>query len=474
MRIGTKILFTNAMNLLLIAVIGIFAIRETNMVLAKLRFVEISDDLNASFLEMRLSEKNYFLYKESGNIQQIIDRLNSAIDTINMELVNIKLAVGSQTVEEMLRMIEDYRAVLVSLRINPENIEAQESVREKGQALRAFSSNITKSERDNVNHLVLVSGRLLLFGTLAVIALSFVVLSYISRKIATSLKFVESIALSISKGDFHHKVVAVPSDDEVGSVIKAVNAMSEDLAEREEELMQAKKLSSLGILTAGVAHELTNPLNNISMTAQTFQDVYASLTDEERISFMTTVESETDRIRDVVSNLMDFAKPRELTLQMADLNNVIRRTLPLIRNMIEVANLDIELDLDPRLPQVVIDESQMRQVLINLISNAVQASDPRMSITICTRSRASGGIEVAVSDTGKGIPAEQIEHLFDPFFTTKGEGGTGLGLSITYGIIKRHNGDIRVVSTPGEGSTFIVWLPTAAAEKTRKEDESDQ
>lgn len=474
MKIGTKILFSNALNLLLIAVIGIFAIRETNMVLAKLRFVEISDDLNASFLEMRLSEKNYFLYKESGNIQEIIDRLDASIDTINTELVNIELVVGHQTFVEMLGLVEDYRSVLISLQKTPDDIEAQETVREKGQALRAYSSNITKSERENVNHLVLVSGRLLFFGIVAVIALSFAILSYISRKISRSLQFVESIAVAISKGDFHHKTVAVPSDDEVGSVIRAVNAMSEDLAEREEELMQAKKLSSLGILTAGVAHELTNPLNNISMTAQTFQEVYDNLTDEDRMSFMRTVESETDRIRDVVSNLMDFAKPRELALKPADLNDVIHRTLPLVRNMIEVSNLDIGLNLDPDLPQVVIDEGQMRQVLINLITNAAQASDPRMTITITTRRRTSGGSEVMVSDTGRGIPPEQIEHLFDPFFTTKGEGGTGLGLSITYGIIKRHGGDIRVVSAPGEGSTFTVWLPPAdSAEKTKKEVDSD-
>jgi len=473
MKIGTKILFSNALNLILIALIGIFAIRETNMVLAKLRFVEISDDLNASFLEMRLSEKNYFLYEESGNIQEIIDRLDTAIDTIDSELVNIEIAVGHKTFVDMLRLVKDYRSVLLSLQETPHDMEAQEKVREKGQALRAYSSHITKSERDNVNHLVLLSGKVLFVGIVAVIMLSLVILSYISRKISRSLKFVESVAMAISKGDFHHKHVSIPSDDEVGSVIRAVNAMSEDLAEREEELMLAKKLSSLGILTAGVAHELTNPLNNISMTAQTFQDVYEDLSDEERLSFMGTVESETDRIRDVVSNLMDFAKPRELSLHKADLNDVIRRTLPLVRNMIEVANLDIELDLDPVLPKVVIDQGQIRQVLINLISNAVQASDPRMTITVFTHSRTSGGVEMAVSDTGKGISPEQIEHLFDPFFTTKGEGGTGLGLSITYGIIKRHNGDIKVVSTPGEGSTFIVWLPPAEAEKTSKEAESD-
>ncbi len=466
MKIENKILLSNTLSLVLIAVIGLFAIRETNLVLTKLHFVEIADDLNASFLEMRLSEKNYFLYKEAVDLRDILDKLDSTYGTIMSERESIELAVGRDTIDELVMRLSEYRNVVDKVLKSQGDISgAQELVREKGKALRTFSDDITRAERDNVNRLVYNAAKLMLFGTMAVIVISFVILRVISRKVSRSLRTVETLAETISQGDFHLKGLDAPSNDEVGSVIRAINQMSERLAEREDELVQAKKLSSLGILTAGVAHELTNPLNNISMTAQTYQELYAKLSEAQRISFMATIESETDRIRDIVRNLLDFAKPKELALQPIDINEVIRHTLPLVRNMLEISNLDLDLDLRPGLPRVVIDEGQIRQVLVNLITNAAQASSPRMSISISSRRAAAGGVEASVSDTGKGIPQEQVPHLFDPFFTTKGEGGTGLGLSISYGIIKKHGGEIRVSSTVGKGSTFTVVLPSTPAVK---------
>ena len=149
--------------------------------------------------------------------------------------------------------------------------------------------------------------------------------------------------------------------------------MSEELAHREEEIIQSKKLASLGILTAGVAHEITNPLNNISMIAQTYAELYQKLGEEDRIEFMNKVDAETERIRKIVKNLLDFSKPKDANPKEADINAVIQKTLTLVQNMIDVSNIETSVHLADGLPHVFVDEHQIQQVLVNLVTNAVQA-----------------------------------------------------------------------------------------------------
>jgi signal transduction histidine kinase len=236
--------------------------------------------------------------------------------------------------------------------------------------------------------------------------------------------------------------------------------MSEELSHREEEIIQSKKLASLGILTAGVAHELTNPLNNISMMAQNFTEYYDSLGREDRIGLMTKVERETERIQEIVKNLLDFSKPKEANLQEADMNSVIAKTMTLVQNMLDISNITTKLGLDEGLPRIYLDENQIQQVLVNLITNAVQAMSLGGMLFMGTRlGRKGDSIEITVKDSGRGITPEFLPHIFDPFFSTKGDGGTGLGLSVSYGIIKNHKGDIRVESKSGVGTTFTIELP---------------
>jgi signal transduction histidine kinase len=243
-------------------------------------------------------------------------------------------------------------------------------------------------------------------------------------------------------------------------VITAINSMSEELAHREEQIIQSKKLASLGILTAGVAHEITNPLNNISMIAQTYDELYGSLSEKDRLEFMKKVDAETERIRKIVKNLLDFSKPKDANPKEADINAVIQKTLPLVQNMIDVSNIETTVKLEDGLPHLYIDEHQIQQVLVNLITNAVQATPAGGKLFISSRLEKGGdSVDITVMDTGRGISPEFLPHIFDPFFSTKGEGGTGLGLSVSSGIIKNHNGEIRVASKVGVGTTFTIELP---------------
>ncbi|MFI5296442.1 MAG: sensor histidine kinase, partial [Thermodesulfovibrionales bacterium] len=241
------------------------------------------------------------------------------------------------------------------------------------------------------------------------------------------------------------------------------------LRNREEELIQSKKLASLGILTAGVAHELTNPLNNISMIAQNYQEFYDVLSEGNRLDLMKKIEGETERIEEIVRNLLDFSKPKEAKLEERDINETVGKSLELMQNTLDISNVEVTTELGQGLHHVYIDDHQIQQVLVNLIVNAVHAMEHGGVLKLATRPGDEGQtVKVDVIDTGKGIPPEFLPHIFDPFFSTKGVGGTGLGLSVSYGIIKNHKGTIKVESTVGAGTTFTIEFPVY--NKSREEE----
>jgi two-component system NtrC family sensor kinase len=467
MKIENKVILSNVINGAFIILIGFFAFQNMSLVLTKLRFVEIADDLNASFLEMRLSEKNYFLYKDKKALPAIQSNLEMTMATIQGVREDIIRAIG----ESDLKMLEGHlraysRVVDEAVRGNPSDAQLESRLRAEGKKLKEFSDSITHLERKRVNDIILSSKHILIFSFWAILVFALLISHFISQKIVRSLREIERVTRSISGGNFH-KIEGFRSRDEMGSVITAINSMSEELGHREEQIIQSKKLASLGILTAGVAHEITNPLNNISMIAQTYEELYPHLSEKDRIEFMSKVDAETERIRKIVKNLLDFSKPKDANPREADINAVIQKTLTLVQNMIDVSNVETILNLDQGLPPVFVDVHQIEQVLVNLITNAVQAMSAGGKLYLASRAGHSGeSVEITVMDTGKGIAPEFLPHIFDPFFSTKGEGGTGLGLSVSYGIVRNHKGDIRVESKVGVGTTFTVELPRYQGENS--------
>jgi signal transduction histidine kinase len=460
MKIENKLIISNVMNGAFIILIGFFAIQNMNLVLTKLRFVEIADDLNASFLEMRIAEKNYFLYRDQKALNEIREKIDVARKTIDDERPNIVPAIGEQDLRKLESYLKVYAGHVMLLRSSRSwEADREAELRAAGKRLKEFSDSITQLERQRVNTIILNSKRILIFSFWAILASALLMGHFLSQKILRSLREIEKLTRSIAEGNFN-KIEGFQSKDELGAVITAINSMSEELSHREEQLIQAKKLASLGVLTAGVAHELTNPLNNISMIAQTYADLYGKLTEKQRIEFMGKVEAETVRIQKIVKNLLDFSKPKDANPRESDINAVIQKTLTLVQNMIDVANIETKLHLTEGIPHVFADEHQMQQVFVNLITNAVQAMRTGEKLYIGTRTGRQGDtVEITVMDTGKGISPEFLPHIFDPFFSTKGEGGTGLGLSVSYGIIKNHRGEIRVESKVGVGTTFTIELP---------------
>lgn len=460
MKIEKRITLSNIFNIGLIILVGLFALENLNVMLTKLRFVEIADDLNASFLEMRLSEKNYFLYHDDTALFEIKEKIDGTLLSINLVHRDIVKAIGEPNLETLRAYLLNYAAVVDEIRRGErDDPRLDVKFRTEGKKLREFSNTITKLERRRVNGIISTSKNVLFLSFGVIVITAVVVSHFISQQIVRSLRKIENLAGTISLGNFGTIEGEIPAD-EFGSLMTAINSMSQELRNREEELIQSKKLASLGILTAGVAHELTNPLNNISMIAQNFIEYHDILGKEKRIEMMDKVDAEAKRIEEIVRNLLDFSKPKEGNFAETDINETIRKALPLVQNMLDISNIDLKLSLDPGVPRVFIDAHQIQQVLVNLIVNAVQATASGGALYVSTYHDAEADtVKADIRDTGKGIPAEYLPHLFDPFFSTKGVSGTGLGLSVSYGIIKNHKGTIKVESEIGKGTTFCIELP---------------
>ncbi|MCK9294944.1 MAG: ATP-binding protein [Desulfobulbaceae bacterium] len=461
MKIVNKIYLSNGVHILLIVLIGIFALHNLNTILTKFRFIVIAEGLNTAFLEMRLAEKNYFLSGDDEALVSIKIRIDQTTETLRQVQQPIILAVGNDKYWKLRYYLDEYAQLVDAIdRAHIRDPGAQKELRQVGQNLKTFSEDITDLESEQIGAIIVHSKNILLYSFWAVVLFALIFSNVIVRNIGNSLSKVVGLTRSISQGNFH-TIEAKPSGDEMGAVFSAVNTMAEELQKREKEIVQSKKLASIGVLVAGVAHELNNPLNNISMIAQTYAEVYDSLSREDRISFMERVDEETERLRVIINNLLDYAKPKEQHLSRMAANPVIQKTLALVQNMLDISNIKIKLGLARDLPDIYIDVHQIQQILVNMATNAIQAMDKGGVLSIDTRFvPEEDTVEIVISDNGKGIAPEFIDHIFDPFFTTKEESGTGLGLWVSYGIIKNHQGNIRVKSEVGVGTTFIISLPT--------------
>ena len=241
----------------------------------------------------------------------------------------------------------------------------------------------------------------------------------------------------------------------------------QELREKQEQLVQAGKLATLGELTTGVAHELNNPLNNTALFVGNAIDlIELGATDSRRaVRELLHAMEQVRKATEIISHLRTFGRAAPASREPISLRQVIERALFLLQEQFRVREVEVTIDLGPEELVVVGNPIQLEQVFINLLTNArdAVADAPRKAIRI-SGSAGSAAVEIAFTDTGAGIPPGLERRIFDPFFTTKEVGkGTGLGLSITYGIIKEHGGTISVLSPPGAGATFLIHLPRAPA-----------
>ena len=247
-----------------------------------------------------------------------------------------------------------------------------------------------------------------------------------------------------------------------------IQRREQELRDKQEQLVQAGKLATLGELTTGVAHELNNPLNNIGLFVGNAVDlVDLGVADRERIvRELKNAMQQVRKATEIISRLRTFGRVASVSREPVSIDQVIERALSLMQEQLRGRDIEIDLDLSPAAPVVVGNAIQLEQVFINLLTNArdAMADSPRKMVRISTRV-VHDVVDLVFSDTGSGIPEGLEQRIFDPFFTTKEVGqGTGLGLSITYGIIKDHGGAIAVANRPQGGAVFQIRLPRAPAD----------
>lgn len=226
--------------------------------------------------------------------------------------------------------------------------------------------------------------------------------------------------------------------------------------EMESRMMQAERLASVGRLAAGVAHQINNPLANISITAQMLLAKKGNSADAQDLKLIV---DQAEAASKITHDLLDFSRAREPRMEMLSVNDEILKVLKLLSSQLSINEIKVEHNLDSALPEISGDVKQLQQVFVNIINNAVEAMPKGGTLKIATQTQ-DGYVEVRISDTGIGIPEKHLGKIFDPFFTTKEVGkGTGLGLSVAHGIVEKHGGSIGVESKLNRGTTFIIKLP---------------
>jgi signal transduction histidine kinase len=238
--------------------------------------------------------------------------------------------------------------------------------------------------------------------------------------------------------------------------------MLEELDSRQTAMVESHKLKAIGTLTAGVAHELNNPINNIMLTAYSLLEEYEELSKKDMLEMINDLIKEADRSRSIVRNLLDFARESESVSELLDLGVLVQETLKLASNQIKVSDVKVDITVQPNLPQVRGDKQKLKQVFLNIILNAVAAVQKHGEIKIdVEQTDPRGFLAVHIRDDGCGIADHILPYIFDPFFTAKKPGkGSGLGLSVSQGIVNIHGGRIHVESEEGEYTRFTVFLPS--------------
>lgn len=288
-----------------------------------------------------------------------------------------------------------------------------------------------------------------------------------SNRLMGPIKRLSKATEVLGKGhyDIH---VDVTSRDEIGGLAKSFNHMVDELQVREydlieanNQLVQAAKMAAFGELGAGIAHEVKNPLAGILGLSQLSMRRLKS--DDPIYDNLLRIEFETKRCRDIIDNLMRFARQEKVDFIAIDVNSVIKNAISIVDHQLTINGVKIEQQLADELPKIMGDGNQIQQIVMNFMINAQQAMQEKPGIVKLSTSLIEDDlIEMRISDTGPGIPEEIQDKIFQPFFTTKEAGkGTGLGLSVTYGIIKDHMGTVSIESQAGKGATFVVRFPVA-------------
>jgi len=462
--IRNKILLAFSLFIVISGLIWLRSYCSQHILHQKLEIIEMKNNLFNTILEARRYEKNFFLSFDKANIKQALDYLDRAEDILLAITTKYGKYTLAKDLPERLSEIRTYKKSLSELLHLQENgvlFVSQDTVKliqGQGRKITTELENIVAQEGQFTRSLVKKAKTIHLIALVPIVILSILVALFLVFNVMRPLKTTERAIQKIAAGDFKN-IPEIATGDEFESLVTSLNNMIMELNKRSEELVQARKLASLGRLTSGVAHELNNPLNNISTSIQIMVEEMDQDVSRYHKELLNGVEKEVDRGKNIVRALLEFSRARSFTMKRANFKDLINGALKRIKTDMP-DNIRLKVDVAEDI-HVHAGPERIERVLSNLMLNAVQAMQNGGTITITACEQDENNMfSFQVQDTGTGIPEEHIAKIFDPFFTTREIGkGSGLGLSIVYGIIEQHGGKISVSSEEGQGATFTVSLP---------------
>ena len=447
---------------------------------SKISYLEEISKVEEAALEIRRFEKNYFLYGDRQSLGTAFYHLNRVQSLYEKNLSKIEELISPEQSREFRESLTDYERLLKECASlagegkcfeTPETrAEYEKQIRKSGSSILEIAENLAKQKRASIRETISANMKLLLLG-LTVAGVGFVAIaSFLLGRVNRSLRQLEKSAESFAKGEFE-PIDNLPPEKEIRQIFTSFNNMASKLREREEQLVQSKKLASLGTMLAGVAHEINNPLSNISSSCEILLEEIDETDTEFKKNLLRKVLDQVEKARTIVLNLLEFSRNKDFALENLNLAMLIEKTLSLIQSQ-KPHGVQVISNVDPNL-FILADKQRIEQAFMNLITNAFHAIEEEGQVRIRGFSSDDGKVRVRIRDTGRGISKENLARIFDPFFTTKDVGkGTGLGLFITHDIILRHKGTIRVESLKDQGTVFSISLPSVEPKECIRPHES--
>ena len=460
----------SAVFLLMFALLGsvtgtaMLFLSESNV---KLQFLERIGNYRAELQQARRFEKDFFLY--GTNLPDALANTQMARDHLQRSAEDVESVVGAATYLDMQASLTQYEELLERLAEasagqepgrSTEQREIEILLRRNGAKILADADEMIDRERLDLYSMLHTS----MLAAVGFLIFMLFVMAYIAGFLIRSVlrplgRFVQ-YAGRIGAGDYSPIVPIRKYRDEFSNLAIAVNQMLSDLLLRQDQLTQSAKMAAVGTLTSGIAHELNNPLNNIGITTEALIDGYSEYSSEQRLKMLDQIYTQVERASGTVRNLLDFTRREQSVFTTVNLSEILNSTARLVGNELKLGGIELGLDLEDGPPEIKGNPRNLQQVFLNLFLNAIQAMPKGGSLSVRMRRVEHGFLRVDVSDTGPGIPPDDLDKIFEPFFTTKEPGkGTGLGLSVAYATLEQHQGRITVESSVGKGTIFSVFLP---------------
>jgi signal transduction histidine kinase len=480
--------------------LSLFTFLELRFLERKVMFGEVISEFFDTTLEIRRFEKNFFLYGKQFDYQENMRYVERVHELLESNLRGVSSIAPSEQISALRDDLRTYRELMSryasSLSETDRSFSDTEGtskvtrmqrtllegkIRETGKHIITVAEDISKTERKNLQSILYKSQRMLVVSILSLSLLAVLIGQVLSRLVVKPLKALEGSMREIAEGKFE-KVSIKSHDREIVSLTSAFNKMLRELELRQRHLVQSEKLASLGTLLSGVAHELNNPLSNISSSCQILEEEMEEADMPYKKELLAQIDEQTDRARNIVRSLLEFSREREFKKESLPLKRLLEETIRFVKGQVPtriVISLDIPEDI-----VIFADKQRIQQAFLNLIKNAVESVADEGDVVIrAKRHKATekteetaeiynylkyrgkctiegDTVDIEIKDTGPGIPPEILHRVFDPFFTTKDVGkGSGLGLFIVHEIIEEHDGCIAVKSETGKGTVFFISLP---------------